>query len=270
MNNPGTGGKQYEQRNKKDGNVMEKNKNKKPKNSVIYIFSVIMLISVLVIAVISAIGTANRTVDKIGIGTEDAVITGKKDTGTKGTSSDTVLREGTKQTSDTESTKDTKSEKQTERTETAPVVAALEFCLPVTGYISKDYSMDMPVFSLTMNDYRTHSGLDIQASVGSAVATVAQGEITKRYTDPFMGMCIEVDHGGGLVSKYMNLGPEYPKEAEVGCKVYGGQTIGCIGESAAIEAADTSHLHFELMQDGKHVDPLDYINYEAVTDEYKD
>ncbi|MBQ3184226.1 MAG: M23 family metallopeptidase [Clostridia bacterium] len=130
--------------------------------------------------------------------------------------------------------------------------------------------MDMPVFSLTMNDYRTHSGLDIQASVGSAVATVAEGEVTKRYTDPFMGVCIEVTHGGGLVSKYMNLGEEYPKDAEVGCKVYGGQTIGCIGESAAVEAADTSHLHFELLQDGKHVDPLDYISYEPMTDEYSE
>ncbi len=241
---------------------MEKNQNKKPKNSAIYIISVVMLITVLVIAVISAIGTANRTEDKVGIDTDEAVITGKKTTDKKDTKSTDKTTKETKETKDSE-TGDTKKADQS-----SEAAAPLEFCLPVNGYISKDYSMDMPVFSLTMNDYRTHSGLDIQASVGAAVATVAEGEVTKRYTDPFMGVCVEVSHGGGLVSKYMNLGEEFPKDTEVGCKVYGGQTIGCIGESAAVEAADTSHLHFELLQDGKHVDPLDYISYEPMEDGY--
>lgn len=246
---------------------MENNRNKKPKYSAIYIISVIMLITVLVIAVISAVGTANRTESRIGIDTDEAVITGKKDTDTKDTKdTDQTVKdtEGTKQTEDT-APGDTKKDNGS-----SEAAAPLEFCLPVNGYISKDYSMDMPVFSLTMNDYRTHSGLDIQASVGSAVATVAEGEVTKRYTDPFMGVCIEVTHGGGLVSKYMNLGNEYPKDAEVGCKVYCGQTIGCIGESAAVEAADTSHLHFELLQDGKNVDPLEYISYEPMEDGYSE
>lgn len=246
---------------------MEKNQNQKPKNSAIYVISVIMLVTVLVIAVISAIGTANRTEDKIGIDTDEAVITGKKTTDKKDTES---TDETTKDTKDTKDSKDTGTEDTTKSDQSSEAAAPVEFCLPVNGYISKDYSMDMPVFSLTMNDYRTHSGLDIQASVGSAVATVAEGEVTKRYTDPFMGVCIEVSHSGGLVSKYMNLGEEYPKDAEVGCKVYGGQTIGCVGESAAVEAADTSHLHFELLQDGKNVNPLDYISYEPMTDEYSE
>ncbi len=246
---------------------MEKNQNKKPKNSAIYIIGVIMLITVLVIAVISAIGTANRTEDKVGVGTEDAVITGKKDTSkkdTKDTDKTSMDTNDTKDTKDSE-TKDTKKDDSTSQ-----AAAPLEFCLPVNGYISKDYSMDMPVFSLTMNDYRTHSGLDIQASVGSAVAAVAEGEVTNRYTDPFMGICVEVTHEGGLVSRYMNLGEEFPEDAEVGSKVYCGQTIGCIGETAAVEAADTSHLHLELLQNGKNVDPLTYISYEPMTDEYKE
>ena len=236
---------------------MEKNQNKKPKNSAIYIISVVMLLTVMVIAVISAIGTANRTEVKVTADTEDAVITAKKET----TSSDTAKKEPIKE-------KETKAA-DTDKTDVgAEAAAPVEFCLPVNGYISKNYSMDLPVFSLTMNDYRTHSGLDIQATVGSAVAVIAEGEVTKRYTDPFMGVCIEVTHGGGLVSKYMNLGNEYPKDAEVGCKVYCGQTIGCVGESAAVEAADTSHLHLELLQDGKNVNPLDYISYEPMSDDY--
>ena len=237
---------------------MEKNQNKKPRNSFIYIVSVIMLITVLVIAVISAIGTANRTEERVGVSTEDDIITAKKDDDT------TKKRKETTKHEDTEPAE----AKDSGESDSSQAAAPVEFCLPVNGYISKDYSMDMPVFSLTMNDYRTHAGIDIQASVGSAVAVIAEGEVTKRYTDPFMGVCIEVTHGGGLVSKYMNLGEEYPKDAEVGCKVYCGQTIGCIGESAALEAADTSHLHLELLQEGKNVDPLDYISYEPMSDEY--
>ena len=246
---------------------MEKKRNKAPKSGFIYTLAVMMLVTVVVVGIISAVGTANRTPGRVGIGTEDAVITGKKDNGTADITGTAEVTEYPK-----ESTEAAPGPADTTKTEedNTQASAPLEFCLPARGYISKDYSMDIPVYSLTMNDYRTHSGLDIQAVVGSAVSAVADGEVTKRYTDPFMGVCVEITHGGGLVSKYMNLGQEFPGDADVGCKVYGGQTIGCVGESAAVEAADTSHLHFELLQDDKHVNPLDYISYEPMSDEYKE
>lgn len=242
---------------------MEKKNSTAQNKGIVYIVAVVMLVTVIVIAVVSAIGTANRTDSKIGVGTEDAIITGSKRT-------DTQKNTGDSTTKDTEAKDKTTNTVKDDTDNSTDVSAPLEFCLPVRGYISKDYSMDMPVYSLTMNDYRAHCGLDIQATVGSAVSVVASGEITNRYTDPFMGICVEVSHGGGLVSRYMNLGPEYPKDAEVGCKVYGGQTIGCVGESAALEAADTSHLHFEMLKDGKHANPLGYIDIEPMSDEYKE
>ncbi len=248
---------------------MENNRKQKPQNSVVYILTVFMLVTIIVIAVISAVGTANITDEKITTDTHDEIITNRKDNDNPKDDKPEVDTDGTSQNTDT-SSEDTTGVDTHTHDDSSPASAPLEFCLPVTGYISKDYSIDLPVFSLTMNDYRTHSGLDIQAAVGSAVATVAQGEITDRYTDPFMGICVEVTHGGGLVSRYMNLGEEFPSDAQVGCKVYCGQTIACIGESAAVEAADTSHLHFELLQDGKNVDPLDYISYEPMTDEYSE
>ena len=36
-----------------------------------------------------------------------------------------------------------------------------EFSLPVNGLVSNGYSMEVPVFSYTMNDYRTHNGVDL-------------------------------------------------------------------------------------------------------------
>lgn len=236
---------------------MEKKNKNKPINNAIYIISAFMLITVIALAMLSGVSPAKKT--------EDKKVTGTKEVYTAEISDDTPS--DTKDTEKAEESEKDSSDATTDKKD-AEASAPLEFYLPVTGYLSKDYSLDMPVFSLTMNDYRTHSGIDIQATVGSAVSAVANGEITKRYTDPFMGICVEVSHPGGLVSRYMNLGEEYPKDAEVGCPVYSGQTIACIGESAAIEAADTSHLHFELLLDGKRVDPLDYISYEPMEDGY--
>ena len=172
---------------------MEKNQNQKPKNSAIYVISVIMLVTVLVIAVISAIGTANRTEDKIGIDTDEAVITGKKTTDKKDTKSTDKTTKDTKDTKDAKDTEDSGTTDTSKTDQSSEAAAPVEFCLPVNGYISKDYSMDMPVFSLTMNDYRTHSGLDIQASVGSAVAAVAEGDLLVLQGEGAHGG----DHGGG-------------------------------------------------------------------------
>ncbi|MBQ3184227.1 MAG: hypothetical protein IJB57_11265 [Clostridia bacterium] len=109
---------------------MEKNQNKKPKNSAIYIISVIMLITVLVIAVISAIGTANRTEDKSGIDTDEAVITGKKDTKDKDTK---ATDKTTKDSADAKDTKDSESKDTKKNDGTSEVAAPIEFCLPVNG-----------------------------------------------------------------------------------------------------------------------------------------
>ncbi|MBE6572978.1 MAG: M23 family metallopeptidase [Ruminococcaceae bacterium] len=146
-----------------------------------------------------------------------------------------------------------------------------EFCLPVTGYLSKDFSIDLPVFSVTMNDYRSHCGIDITAELGTNVAAFADGTVTDKYNDPFMGSCLEVTHSGGMVSRYMNLSEDFPSGIEVGSEVKCGQNIAMVGESASVEAADDSHLHFEVMLDDAHVDPMDYIEVDLSVDtEYEE
>ncbi|MFQ8600238.1 MAG: peptidoglycan DD-metalloendopeptidase family protein [Oscillospiraceae bacterium] len=42
--------------------------------------------------------------------------------------------------------------------------------------------------------------------------------------------------------------------------VKAGQVIGSIGETASAEASEESHLHFEMMKDGKYLDPLKTMN----------
>lgn len=239
---------------------MKNKTNKKSGNSIIYIVCAIMLVATVAIGIVTGIGSGKSTSPVSLPDTDVCPVTEDSQPITEELPEDSSAPDTTSESVDDSSAP-------AESGESASVAAPVEFCLPVTGHLSKDYSMDIPVFSLTMNDYRTHSGIDIQAEAGSAVYAVAQGTVTDRYTDPFMGVCVELTHGGGLVSRYMNMDEDYPKDAEVGCKIYAGQTIGCIGNTASAEAMESEHLHFEMLRDGEHTDPLNYISYEYIEDE---
>ncbi len=134
-----------------------------------------------------------------------------------------------------------------------------DFIAPLSGTVSHAYSVDVPVYSLTMNDYRTHAGIDIAAERGTPVHASAAGTITDVWEDPLMGKCIRIEHAGGAVSIYKNLAPETPDSLCTGAAVESGAVIGTVGESALLELADEPHLHYELMIDGTSVDPADFM-----------
>ena len=139
------------------------------------------------------------------------------------------------------------------------------YCLPSDGGVLKEYSPSQPIKSLTMNDYRTHNGVDISAPLGSPVSSVADGTVLDVYSDPMMGMCVSIDHGEGLVSSYKNLSYDLPEGIAKGVKVRAGQTIGAVGDTSLIEIAEAEHLHFEMTKNGKSVDPGAYLALPALS-----
>ncbi len=141
------------------------------------------------------------------------------------------------------------------------------FSLPATGYVMKEYSTDLPVFSLTMGDYRTHSGIDISVAAGSSVVSVADGTISRVYSHPMMGTTIEIDHGEGLKSIYSNLDDDIVEGIAEGVTVGGGQLIGSVGFTSLAEIGESDHLHFEMTVDGKNVDPLSYLDFSSIPKE---
>ena len=141
------------------------------------------------------------------------------------------------------------------------------FILPLEGEISIDFSDTVPVFSQTMNDYRTHLGVDIGATLGSDVLAVADGTVTNVWEDPFMGTCRSIEHSGNAVSIYKNLDPAVKENIVIGASVKSGDVIGAVGESAMNEIAEEPHLHYELKVDNKHVDPKKFFNFIKPEDE---
>ena len=146
-------------------------------------------------------------------------------------------------------------------------VAPSVFSVPVTGHISKGYEDELPVWSVTMEDYRTHEGIDVCCEVGAQVFSCADGVVESVSEDPLMGNTVTVYHGGGLRSIYMNMSDDYPQNTKVGTPVTAGQVIGYVGESALIECAEVPHLHFAMTLSDKSINPLDYVVYEGTITE---
>jgi len=136
-----------------------------------------------------------------------------------------------------------------------------KYVLPVKGVISRGYEGDIPVWSSTMDDYRTHTGIDISSSIGKAVVACADGKVTAVYDDPFYGVTVVIDHGEGLISRCSGLSYETLEYLENGEKVYAGDIIGAVGDSSGVEMADEPHVHLSMSLNSVPVNPLSYIPY---------
>ena len=80
-----------------------------------------------------------------------------------------------------------------------------EYIIPVSGEIIMGYSSDMPVYWKTLDQYMTHSGIDIAAPSGTSAAACAAGTVTKVWEDDRFGISAEISHGEGITSIYGNL-----------------------------------------------------------------
>lgn len=160
-----------------------------------------------------------------------------------------------------DATNDTNKEIEDVLNEKEPIEIVLNFVQPVSGKVAKEHSMGELVYSETMNDYRTHTGIDILATDASSVVSAENGKIVSVLDHPLWGTCIEIEHANGFVTCYRNLSDTLPEGIEVGSYVSAGGIIGSVGASALVEIGEQTHLHFEMSQNGVSVDPLEYITF---------
>lgn len=133
----------------------------------------------------------------------------------------------------------------------------LVFAWPVSGAITAPYSPDALVYNPTMDDWRIHDGIDIEASRGATVLAPAAGTVTAVYTDDMLGSTVVIDHGAGVVSVSSNLAAA--PAVKVGDRVALADPIGSVGDTALAETGETPHLHFSLTVNGKSVDPTKFL-----------
>lgn len=194
-----------------------------------------------------------------------AVGTAKKEKPPAQTSSTSKTSQSTSKTSSTSQTE--------ENPNTSVVVEKVTFVSPMTsGNIIKEWSADIPVFSMTMEDYRLHMGIDVAASVGANVYAVADGTVESVEFHPMMGQTVVIVHADGYKSVYQNMQTSVPGGIKAGVTVKAGDKIGSVGDTALIEISEEPHLHFELYKDGVCENPLAHFTVSPIdaTKDYED
>lgn len=136
--------------------------------------------------------------------------------------------------------------------QTAQTIQNTAFFPPVDGKVCKPFSPKKPLFSATMGDWRTHSGIDFAAEDGSEVHAVGNGVVTHVTSDARRGYVIEIDHGT-FTARYCSLSQD--GAVRNGASVAAGDVIGRLA-TPPDEQSDAAHLHFEVLRDGAYIDPL--------------
>lgn len=99
-----------------------------------------------------------------------------------------------------------------------------------------------------------HTGLDIRAKHGNSVYAAFDGKVVQvKKSSKGYGNTIKIVHENGLVSLYAHLSAFSVKTGDVICK---GKIIGKIGTSGN---STGPHLHFEIIENKKKINPLEYL-----------
>lgn len=129
---------------------------------------------------------------------------------------------------------------------------------PLQGEVVAAFSVDQLLYNETLDDWRTHDGVDIAAAAGDAVLAASAGTVLSVTDDPMMGTTVVIGHSDGYETTYANL--QTDPLVEEGESVSAGQAIGAVGTTAAAESAQGVHLHFAVTREGEAVDPQAFLD----------
>lgn len=116
-----------------------------------------------------------------------------------------------------------------------------------------------PIFHVVMD----HKGLDFTASTGTPVYATGDGTISKAYYSASYGKVIFVHHGHGFETRYAHLS-EF--NVRPGARVKRGQVIGYVGSTGN---SVSSHLHYEVLYKGEHINPINFFQRDLSNTEYE-
>ena len=119
------------------------------------------------------------------------------------------------------------------------------FVPPVNGEISAPFMPD-----------KEHFGVDVLAPKNTPVRATMDGYVIASDWTLETGYTIGIQHDNNLISFYKHNSVLLKK---VGEPVKAGEAIAIIGNTGTL--SDGPHLHFELWQNGKPINPADYIRF---------
>ena len=104
------------------------------------------------------------------------------------------------------------------------------------------------------NKQSFHKGVDIGASGGSSIISANAGKVIVSDYQSAYGNYVMVDHGGGTVTLYAHM---QKRLVSAGDTVGKGEKIGLVGTTGW---STGNHLHFEVIKNGDHTNPMNYFS----------
>jgi murein DD-endopeptidase MepM/ murein hydrolase activator NlpD len=121
---------------------------------------------------------------------------------------------------------------------------------PAQGEIYKNFGYSQHPLLHTV---RLHAGLDYKGAVGDAVVAAGTGTVTVAGREGGYGNYVRIDHGNGFQTAYAHLLNYNVKPGQCISK---DEIIGSLGNSGL---SSGPHLHFEVFQHNRFVDPCDLL-----------
>lgn len=126
--------------------------------------------------------------------------------------------------------------------------ALMKTPLDVTVVTSSYGRRKHPVLGYT----RQHTGVDFRARTGTPIMAAGDGVIERASRYGGYGNYIRIRHNSTYKTTYAHLS-RYGKGIRAGARVKQGQIIGYAGATGRVTAA---HLHYEVLVNGKHANPM--------------
>lgn len=105
-----------------------------------------------------------------------------------------------------------------------------------------------------INGYWGHTGMDIGANRGTVIRAAASGTVVKAVRQYYAyGIHVKISHGNGIYTLYAHMSQ---LAVSYGDYVQQGQIIGYVGQTGN---AYGNHCHFEIIINGRFMDPSKYI-----------
>ncbi len=121
---------------------------------------------------------------------------------------------------------------------------------PTRGYLTDSFGMRKnPLTGQT----QFHGGQDISTQIGNPVIATADGYVLIAEYKGVLGNLIHIEHGFGYQTRYGHLVSFKVKEGD---RVKRGQVVGYVGSTGRSTAP---HLHYEVIYQGKRINPLNFI-----------
>ena len=137
----------------------------------------------------------------------------------------------------------------------------ITFGLPIANVnIVKAFSNTKLQFNETLKQYEAHLATDFACEPNTSVCSIGAGTVIEVGNTYLKGNYVVIQHGDSLKSVYASLGDDIA--VKVGQNVEKGTVIGVAGNTAHGELNTGDHLHFEMLDNDKKIDPSGYLTLE--------